>query len=744
MTVHVHALTGCSPTPLGHYLKGLGVLRLVAEQKDAQARGWWKADTFHLATALDHDALLRFFLEEYAPTPLVAPWNGGTGFYPKDNKRGIDGLRNSVAPRLAPYRAAVEAAAAMAAGRNESPKDEAKSALLRAARQRWRGPLLEWLDAAVVLDADGEPAYPALFGTGGNDGRLDFTNNFMQRLVDLLDTAHPLAPAREKARDLLRASLFSEPEPGLPWGPPGQFLPGITGGANGSTGFFGSAPLNPWDYVLMLEGALVFISGVSRQSRVQALPQAAAPFAVRASAAGSGTTAATDKTRGEQWMPIWEAPATLVELRGMIAEGRSQLGRRASAGPLEFGRAIARLGVARGITAFERYGFIERNGQANLAVPLGRWPVRAQPHQDLLDEVAGWVERLGRAGDAKGAPASVARAARACEEAMLACCRDGNDPRRWQTLLVALGAAEAGLATSPRFTAEKRLRPLPRLSARWLAAANDGRAELRLALALAGQHGPSPQDHAPDLVDPVRRHFLPLDRTGERFEIQEDALAAPADLVCKGGSLEAVAIALVGRRIMEAGRRGLPHLPLVPVPGTEARVADIAAFLAGDVDDAAVLGLARPLMALDWRRFALPPGWRRAPAGEAGEVALYGIFRLALWPGPVTVPGSPDAPATGAVDVGLDPAVFTRLATGDVQRAAVAAYRRLSAAGLRPHVRAAVGSAALARRLAAALAFALHAGDAAALVERLTRPALKDDDPQHDDPSITREEKATP
>ena len=39
MTLHMHTLKGCSPAPLANYLKALGVLRLVAEQADLNARG---------------------------------------------------------------------------------------------------------------------------------------------------------------------------------------------------------------------------------------------------------------------------------------------------------------------------------------------------------------------------------------------------------------------------------------------------------------------------------------------------------------------------------------------------------------------------------------------------------------------------------------------------------------------------------------------------------------------------------
>ncbi|MGC9036201.1 MAG: type I-G CRISPR-associated protein Cas8g1/Csx17, partial [Verrucomicrobiia bacterium] len=79
-------LNGCSPTPIAFYLKALGVLRLVSEQKDPTAKGCWQRDRFVLYTKLTEKELLDFFLYEYEPTPIVAPWNGGSGFYPKDKK----------------------------------------------------------------------------------------------------------------------------------------------------------------------------------------------------------------------------------------------------------------------------------------------------------------------------------------------------------------------------------------------------------------------------------------------------------------------------------------------------------------------------------------------------------------------------------------------------------------------------------------------------------------------------------
>ena len=54
-------LAGCTPEPLIAYLKALGILRQVSEQKDVEARGWWKKDVFWLRSSLDRDALAESF-----------------------------------------------------------------------------------------------------------------------------------------------------------------------------------------------------------------------------------------------------------------------------------------------------------------------------------------------------------------------------------------------------------------------------------------------------------------------------------------------------------------------------------------------------------------------------------------------------------------------------------------------------------------------------------------------------------
>ncbi|MBI3798635.1 MAG: type I-U CRISPR-associated protein Csx17, partial [Deltaproteobacteria bacterium] len=101
-------LSGCTPEPLMSYLKALGILRLVTEQADPEARGAWRAGVFVLASQFDESALMKFFLEEYSPTPIAAPWAGGSGFFGQDNRQAVDAIVASPLPRMQDYRALIE------------------------------------------------------------------------------------------------------------------------------------------------------------------------------------------------------------------------------------------------------------------------------------------------------------------------------------------------------------------------------------------------------------------------------------------------------------------------------------------------------------------------------------------------------------------------------------------------------------------------------------------------------------
>jgi CRISPR-associated protein Csx17 len=723
MTLHVHVLEGCSPTPLAHYLKSLAVLRLLGEQADSSARGWFEGDVFRVATTLDRDALLRFFLEAYAPTPLVAPWNGGSGFYPKDNKSGIDALRQSSSPRFARYAEAITVCARLVGDASEAPKDEPKFALQAACRRELGDVAVAWMSSAVVVadSLDDRPRYPALLGTGGNDGRLDFTNNFMQRLCDLFDptTGEPRAASKGE----LAGALFGGPHLGLGSSAIGQFHPGAAGGFNATSAGFGADSLvNTWDFVLMLEGALALRVSANRQLDREAQEvQAAAPFAMRSAAAGYGSAAESDPSgRGEQWMPLWDRPSTLAEVRALFGEGRMLLEGSAARGTLDAARAVAALGVARGVGAFERFGYFERNGQANLAVPLGRFVVSPRPEVRLLDEIDDWARELKRHAEPTDAPRSIGVASRQVDAAMLEVTQRSTSVG-WQRLLIALGEAESRLCRSRRFAAKQRIRPLPPLSPRWLELAYDGSREFRLAAAIASQGSvPTGSLQVFRELGPIRAHWMPLDpaRGFRALAAGSDSLLSDPRVVANGLDLVTDLVAIVGRRLTEAHQVGSDRLPLGGA--LPASLDDVEAFVMGLVRDARIVDLVRPLAALRWsddgvRDVALH--WRQSADYVRVPLASHAVFRSVYR----------TADIESARITSVDPAAFALLRAGRLGEAAASALGRLIAQGLRPRVERLVGSVALARRLAAALAIPLSSRDQQRLVAAVCKTIARDE-----------------
>lgn len=753
--IHVHALNGCAPAPLAHYLKALGVLRLVAEQADSEARAWWEGERFRLATRLDRSELQRFFLEGYEPTPLVAPWNKGSGFFYADDP-ALAPLEKSIAPRFGGARNGIAAARMLLAELAEADesvrciKAEAKTkGMTKAARQQirdspeykarladaerrfkvlkaqfiprcrsaWRGRHREWMDAAMVLDDSGNPRFPALLGTGGNDGRLDFTNNFMQRLGDVFDVTDPMGKAKPRAASWFDGALWGEPTAGCQAGSSvGQYLPGMAGGANSTNGPSGDSLLNPADFLLMLEGAVLFVAHAARRMDTQETSRAAAPFVVGAQGAGYASAAdSDDSARGEQWMPLWLQPMTLAETKRLLAEGRAQIGARAARGPLDLARAVARLGSARGIAAFQRYGYIERNGQSNLAVPLGRFrvPDFASPRLACLDDLDVWLNRLRRQARDARAPARLQLVERRLADGLFAVAQHPDEPSRWQAVLLAIADVESVLRTGGGFAAG----PVPRLRPEWVGAADDGSPEFRLAVAAALQV--AGLERKGEREDSVRRHWLPLDpKRAGRFATTGSAgqtrLQSNPDVVISGRSGVADAIALVSRRLTEAGQRGERHLPLAPARRASAHPSDLARFLSGEVNVDRTMQLARALMALDSRRWTARSCPTTAARGDALPDDAWLAIRLALLPWPL-----PDGRRIGA-----DPAIVRRLDAGDAGAAVELALRRLRAAGINAAVRVAVATPDSARLWAAALAFPVSRRTAAFFADRLDPNAI--------------------
>ncbi len=791
-TIKLLVLDGCAPTPLASYLKALGVLRLLSsatnnvsgEGADPHARGWWENERFHLRTTLTRAEVLRFFLEDYAPSPIIAPWNGGSGFYPKDNKDGFARLVVEATGKRFELISSTIRHAVQIVKRfqlEERPEGQAKIELVTTLRSELSDGALAWLDAALALSGQGL-AYPQLLGTGGNDGRLDFTNNFMRRLVarkkpaGLFDASD--GSPSGSACQLLQGALFFTTLPGLSSASVGQFDPGAAGGPNGTTGYEASGEVNPWDFVLTLEGAVAFAGTASRRHQSIAGARASFPFTVRAVGAGWGGVASADENdaRAEFWAPLWTRPARFCEIDSLLGEGRAVLNGQTARDGIDFARAATGLGVSRGFSEFERFGFLRRSGKAYLAIPIGRRLAIPSSGARLVSDLdtGRWLERVRQIGRKDGEPEAARQAVKRLEDALFGILVRAPTVNRVQTMLVALGQCVEWLAVSPNGR-QSVSAPPPLLSSSWIQQADDGTPEFRVAVALASLglppltptsrpvpalvNGTSATDPAPgahrEVPEKTSRfpvvpalamavHFAPIDE-GRFFDgpglrrRRAWATDTPPTMVWGSGSLVSNMIAVLERRMVEARMRGLPDKPLAGA--AIARTADVAAFLEGDFDDARCTTL---LAGLVW---AAPARLGNQIPGDGAPAVEPSFAYAALKPLFSTDAALRRTRALdGSARLPLPPGLLPRLRAGGwsqdgraTDEAVRIALIRARASGLaspfdpsNSHGRAAsrLGAGVRADRLAASLLIPIGERDLKVLLARVWPDAVPDDDSQ--------------
>ena len=369
MTTHVFPGLGC--VPLINYLAALGVAKGISEQADPAARFGWRDGVFHMDTEVEDIA--EFFVRDFVPTPVFSPWNAGSGFGVKDKTplEYIRILESSTAHRLAPYRNTLAVIRSLLIAKSE--KGWTKERFVQELRNRLPDDALPWTDASVVLTAK-KTEYPPILGTGGNDGRLDFSTNVHQRLKDVLPE---LGAEPERSRAWMQDLLWGRSTEKLLAASVGQGDP-VGAGTPGSSAF-GSADamVNPWGFILMVEGAMLFAASVAKRLGEQN-SRVAIPFTVSSSPDGPIPGSAQEEGRGELWAPLLES-VTLTELRQVFEEARVSWDGGTASSAVSMYAAVHSFGVNRGISAFQRFGFLKRNGLAFVAVPLDHVKVKERP-----------------------------------------------------------------------------------------------------------------------------------------------------------------------------------------------------------------------------------------------------------------------------------------------------------------------------------------------------------------------------
>ena len=552
----------------------------------------------------------------------------------------------------------------------EKQKNDSNMLIIATCRAHLPDECLPWLDATITRYTKLEEKKQGfvsfekkicnqLLGSGGNDGRHEFSKVFMGLVSDLLLNTDLAVSA-----DLFYSASFGTITGGMIQGIVGQFDPGRAGGWNQGAGLEEKSPsINPWDYVLAIEGTLLFASVASRLYGNSGV-EMSSPFAVSLSPAGFGSCRgekSTNVTKTELWLPLWKNPASLVEIKHLFSEGRSSVGGNPAKTGADFCRALGTLGVDRGFESFERYIFLVRRGKAHAAVPTGRVPVSYNPGTELMQELEPLLGSLDRfLRQFKNVPASLASARHMIGEAQFSCALKPNS-HTFIDLLRSLGRMEKMIGFRDRSKKPGLARPLSGLSPAWVPHCDDNGPEVRIAAALAAIQpvdGVGPLRSNLSGVDPEKPSFWADGKGRQCFH---------------GSSLSERLAGVLARRLIDTERNRSDGCPM----DSKIRISpyDVMSFLYGECNEIKLEELLWGFMLIDWRKRGLlkiQQKWTR-PLTQTILSRMWCLLKLLHVPEPVR-----DS------TIKREPRIAALLRAGHVRDACSLARLRLKTANIEP------------------------------------------------------------
>lgn len=393
-----HRLKGLRADRLLTYLAALGLTRVVA-QVDPGVRTWWVGDCLRMETSVDD--LRDVLVEQYKPAPAFSPWNGGSGFGEKDrNQRAVvEKVAAGETERLAAFAEGYATVLTVLQRRDAAAVQWEKQRLVVELRNRLPEEALAWLDAVIVVGRDDngdDLSFPSVYGTGGNDGRLEFSAKYHQRLLDVIpEIGAKSAMSLAWATDALTEDRLTP----LVVDSAGQFDP-LGNGSPGTWSVGAGKPLvNPWLYVLAMEASGFLAASVTRTGQGQT--RASVPFSVSASSAGPTAGSDAETGRGEFWAPLWQEHLGYDELRQLFDQARVTWGGRIATTAEAMYAAAKSHGVDNRVNVLYRYAIAQRNGLAFIAAPRDRVLVKPRPGISIALSIEDRMSRFMRIGTSK-------------------------------------------------------------------------------------------------------------------------------------------------------------------------------------------------------------------------------------------------------------------------------------------------------------------------------------------------------
>ncbi len=512
--IQEYRLGGVGVQPLGNYLAGLGLLRLVNRTIDPQAKAFWRAGEFWLQTKIPQEDLVVQLVDSYTALHIINPWNKAAGISIDGTVATFTGLfadlQVSDCRRLEGLTALLKDVL-WVVGTHPIVKNATDKPIQVAVLKSqitdpdWR----EWCESAIVevqeTDKKGKVTeklkYPALLGTGGNVGPTDLAVNYYDALKIVFDLATVEGTPVKQAIAMFSEAILggsqgeatnSEGCKGAHLLPANDFyldfkrsnsLDYVESGGNGG------AAVNPALVLLATEGFLTFSSTISTINNtvdadgvgIRAKTQVAKySLAVPTKGSSSNLVSVSERQKyvEEYFLPLWPMPLTHANLKArlfespLVTETGFSLRHRPNDGT-DFINEVRDWATRTGATGhLLRYTMLPRKGQGNFAVYMGLVAVGG----GLIDLAADMNPVRGRLRMAADkVPATVSLMIYQFDRLYSKFCAQGGDGAE---LLHLLGKISRHPDVGWCF------RDL-QLRGDWLAGYEDSEVEFRLAVALA-------------------------------------------------------------------------------------------------------------------------------------------------------------------------------------------------------------------------------------------------------------------
>ena len=679
-------LPALAPDALGTYLAVLGLLRIGSAQWPDLRLCWRGESPVLVSGPEDFDQLVAAL----AATASASLWPG--------------------------YKKAWSEAQLSSSDRNK------KSAALRAWRAEAPEDLVPLFDAHIV--ATGTSCfYNPLLGTGGNSGKRNFAKGWAAASAKL-SSLDPQEISEEAALYLNGSAcrILGDFNAGS-W-----FSAANKAYNSGTEKPYRNGQVSPFAMLLAC-AALPLLRGISSR-RLGATARARGAFPFTTAPVAPATQSQCGESLGETWLPVWERPMALAEVRALFSRGRAAVNGRGAATAAAFATAALQRGVDAGIQGFCRFTLARTTSNQTFEsrreppVPVGSAPASGAPGRfnarssaiGLLLDLRDSLRRDIREGDRwvySGLQGGLDRA--------LVTYAALPAPAHARALLdaaaEALGAAAKG-APSRKHGASLQLLPpawLPDL----LDASTPSTQEMRLARALAAtvtrlkgdSSGTGRTIHRPFLAQ-----LFGMNCRGERLRLAPDP---PLWFQWSNSRSPTANLAAILRRSLVDAE------PVSGVPISSpafAPLADVLDLLAGRVDLAETERWLRRFSMFSLARApaeGLPPAPIPVPTADADALS-YGLLKLAFLPNWPRIRQRP--PAQSPVRSGTCQTIATLISTGNIQAAADTATRAYRKAQLPVGTWPSCTSTADPDAISAALLVPVRPSEVAAIAERWLEP----------------------